>query len=345
MHTLRDTHLTVSVVGNQTKQMRILYALIIFSTLLGCKQAQKEKIQDHEKKERWFFWSVDWHPTKNQFVVGGSNDSFLKLFSAENFQELKSLPYKGTITKIKWHPTENKVAIAVQDGKSKLAILNLDNNKKIELDSITNDGARAIGWNNIGHILAVGDNEGFLTFFDENGEFLRKIDTDQKGLMSLDWHPQKNTIVTVGDKISFYNYETDSLKHFEDRKEEILMLSVAWNPNGDFFATGDYGDFINHYSPLLQYWTYDGERIKAIEKSKAEFRNLKWSSDGELLATASEKIRIWNKDGDLITKKSTKNLLWGIDWNKNNSRLVTTDDQGKIIFWTKDLKVIKELEY
>ena len=319
--------------------MRTLFIFILISSFLGCKKAQKEENQSQEKKERWFFWSVDWHPTKSQLAVGGSNDSFLKLFSTEKFQELKSLPYKGTITKTKWHPTENKLAIAVQDGKSKIVILNLDNNQKTELDSITNDGARAIGWNKAGHLLAVGDNEGFLTFFDENGKFLKRIDTKQKGLMSLDWHPEENIIVTVGDKISLYNYETDSLKHIEDRKEEMLMLCVAWNPDGDFFVTGDYGDFINHYPPLLQYWTYNGERIKAVEKSKAELRNLKWSHDGELLATASEKIRIWNKNGDLVTEKSSENLLWGIDWNKNDSRLVATDDQGNIIFWDKNLKL------
>lgn len=325
--------------------MRVIIALIFSISFLGCNQSSKEEIKNQERKERWFFWAVDWHPTKKQLVVGGSNDSFLKLFSTENFQEIKSLPFMGTITKTQWHPTENKVAIAVQDGKSKLAILNFGDDIKIELDSITSDGARAIGWNKTGHLLAVGDNEGFLTFFDQQGEFLRKIDTEQKGLMSLDWHPEENIIVTVGEKISLYDYETDSLKHFEDRKEEILMLSVAWNPNGEFFATGDYGDYINHYLPLLQYWTYDGERIIAIEKSKAEYRSLKWSSDGELLATASEKIRLWTKDGELVNEKSAENLLWGLDWNKDNNRLVTTDDKGKIIFWTKDLKIVKELAY
>jgi WD40 repeat protein len=288
---------------------------------------------------------VDWHPTKDQIVVGGSNDSFLKVLSTESFQELTSLPYLGTITKAKWHPTDNRVAIAVQDGKSKPAILHLDNNKIIELDSITNDGARAIAWNATGDLLADGDNEGFLTFFDATGAFLRKIDTGQKGLMGLDWHPKENTVVVVGESISLYDFATDSLQHFEDRKEEVLMLSVAWNPNGAIFATGDYGDFIQHYPPSLQYWTYDGEKIKTIDESKAEIRNLKWSGDGALLATASEKLRLWNKEGELVNEKSSENLLWGIDWNTDGSRLVTTDEQGNIQFWNQDLQPMKQLKY
>ena len=319
----------------------------MLSTFLGCKQVQKEESQNQEEKARWYFWSVDWHPSKSQFIVGGSNDSFLKLFSDENFEELKSLPYKGTITKTKWHPTENKVAIAVQDGKSKLAILNFDNDKKIKLDSITNDGARAIGWNHSGELLAVGDYEGYLTIFNKEGKFLKRVNTNEKGIIGLDWHPTENLIVAVGEKITFYNYELDSLNQINDRSEEIevLMLCVAWHPNGKFFVTGDYGDFQYQYPPLLQYWTYEGQRIKTIEESKAEFRNMAWSSDGNLLATASEKVRLWNKDGDLLAEEATKNLLWGIDWNQDASILVATDDKGKIIIWDRNLNRVHELKY
>ncbi|MDF1697668.1 MAG: WD40 repeat domain-containing protein [Saprospiraceae bacterium] len=130
-----------------------------------------------------------------------------------------------------------------------------------------------------------------------------------------------------------------------DEEIEVLMLCVAWHPDGTFFVTGDYGDFVEHYPPLLQYWTRDGDRIKSIEESKAEYRNMAWSSDGDVLATASEKVRLWNRKGDLIAAETTKNLLWGIDWNENASKLVTTDDNGKIIFWDRNLNRLSEQQY
>ena len=329
------------------KTMRTLFIIILMSAIWGCKPPQKEESQNSEENKRWFFWAVDWHPNKDQFVVGGSNDTFLRLFSSNNFKLLKNYPYLGTITKTKWHPTKHKLAISVQDGKSKSTILNLDHDEFVELDSITNDGARAIGWNHSGDLLAVGDYEGYLTIFDENGIFLKRINTGQKSIIGLDWHPDENLIVAVGEKITWYNYESDSLKQINDRSEkiEVLMLCVAWHPSGKFFVTGDYGDFKYHYPPLLQYWTYDGQRIKSIEESKAEFRNIKWSGDGELLATASEKIRLWNKDGDLVAEETTENLLWGIDWNEDASKLVATDEKRKIIFWDRNLNMLTELQY
>lgn len=324
--------------------MRVFFVVILLISFCGCKQVPKEEGQNIGKKEQWF-WAVDWHPHKDWLVLGGSNDIGIKLLSAKDLQPLKKYLYKGTITKTKWHPTKNKLALSVQDGKSKPAILNVDNDEIIVLDSITMDGARAIGWNHSGDVLAVGDYVGHLTLFDETGNFLKKINTGEKSIIGLDWHPDENLIVAVGEKITLYDYESDTLKHIEDRIEEVLMLCVAWHPDGTFFVTGDYGDFEYHYPPLLQYWTYEGQRIKSIEESKAEFRNINWSSDGDVLATASEKVRLWNRDGEMVAEESTKNLLWGIDWNEDASKVVATDEKGKILLWNKNLKKLNELQY
>ena len=327
--------------------MRIFFIALCIGVAWGCGLVPQEEVEHTGEEKRWFFWSVDWHPHKDQIVVGGSNDTFLRLFSSRDFQPIKDYPYQGTITKSKWHPTQHKLAISVQDGKSTSAILNLDDDQLTPLDSVSPEGARAIGWNTSGDLLAVGDYQGFLTLFDDEGNYLQRVNTHQKSLIGLDWHPEKNLIVAVGEDISLYDVESDSLWHIEDRTEEIetLMLCVAWHPSGTFFVTGDYGDFEYGYPPLLQYWTAEGRRIRAIEGSKAELRNLQWSRDGELLATASEKIRLWDKGGKLLAEDSAQDLLWGIGWNGDATRLVATDVNKKIIFWDRDLNRIKELNH
>ena len=323
--------------------MRLFFTLILISIVFGCK-TKKGEYRKIENTDARFFWAVDWHPFKDQFIVGGMQDT-LRLFSSIDFKLLQNYPYKGTVTKTKWHPIKNKLAISVQDGKSYSSILDLENNQSLNLDSVSMEGARAIGWNHSGELLAVGDYKGNLTIYNEEGIFLKKIKTNQKSIIGLDWHPIKNSIVAIGEKITLYDYELDKLKHIEDRNKDVLMLCVVWHPDGKIFVTGDYGDFEYHYPPLLQYWTDDGEKVKSIEESKAEYRNIQWSSDGELLATASEKIRLWNKDGELVADAPSKNLLWGLDWNADNSKLVATDENGKIIFWDRQLNRFKELEF
>ncbi len=325
--------------------MRTYLFILLVGAIWSCKQSQKEGVQKIVENKKWYYWSVDWHPRKDQLVAGGSNDSFLSLFSTDHYRVSKNYPYQGTITKTKWHPRKNKLAISVQDGKSKSTIFDIDLDNVVELDSITNDGARAIGWNLSGDLLAVGDYDGYITIFDEEGNVLRRVNTDQKGIIGLDWHPNENLVVAVGEKIAFYDFEEDHLKQMEDRNEDVLMLCVDWHPSGKFFVTGDYGDHIVPHPPLLQYWTYDGLKIRSIEGSKAEIRSIQWSSDGEMLATASEKLRLWNGDGDLLKEAASENLLWGLDWNEDASKLVTTDDGGKITIWDTDLKNLQELQY
>ena len=330
--------------------MRTFIIIILMSAIYGCNPTQKEQSHqlwdDSVQNIRWYYWSVDWHPSKDLFVVGGAEDT-LRLFSANNFELIKSYPYKGTITKTKWHPAKHKLAISVQDGKSKCTILDLDHDRFIELDTITNDGARAIGWNHDGSLLAVGDYEGFLTILDEMGNVLKRVDTGQKGIIGLDWHPKENLVVAVGEDVLLYHYDLDSLRQIRDREEdiEVLMLCIAWHPDGAFFVTGDYGDFQYNYPPLLQYWTYDGQKIKSIAESKSEYRNIQLCSNVNVLPTASEKIRLWNKDGDLLAEKMTSNLLWGIDWNEDCNTIVVTDENRKIIFWDENLNKLKELQY
>ncbi|MDX1479677.1 MAG: hypothetical protein R3301_18320 [Saprospiraceae bacterium] len=321
---------------------QILLCLIVLSTV-GCIKSQNTSNQPREIKD-WWLWTASWHPHAPIIVVGGTQDT-LRLFSTKESRLLTNLPVKGTITKTKWHPVQNILAFAMQGGKSKTSILHLDTGKRVQLDSINDFGARAIDWHKSGEFLAVGDYDGNIGIFHQEGQLLKKIVTGQKGIMGLDWHPSKDIIVAVGEKITLYDLSSDSIRHIQHRDKEVLMLCVEWHPSGEQFVTGDYGDFKYDYPPLLQFWSADGENIRTVEKSKAEYRNLKWSQDGTLLATASDKLRLWDQNGDLVSEQPVPHLLWGIDWNSDDSKLVTTDEKGLIHIWDRNLKKIGELKY
>lgn len=333
---------TTEKMSKATTSGRLLYLLSIMLTL-GCSQKLKTASAPVDRED-WWLWTASWHPNQNQFVVGGTQDT-LRLFSTTNHRLLKNYPIEGTITATQWHPSHNKLAIAMQGGQSKTSIWDLASNERIELDSINDFGARAIGWNSKGTLLAVGDYDGFLVIFDEAGKMIKKVSTDQKSIIGLDWHPSKDVILAVGDRITIYDLNTGFLHQVEDRKEEVLMLCAEWHPSGELFVTGDYGDFDYHYPPLLQFWTPEGTKITSIERSQAEYRSLKWSEDGALLATASESIRLWDKSGHLVSEKPCPHLLWGIDWNRAGTKLVTTDEKGSIVLWDKDLNILRSITY
>jgi WD40 repeat protein len=293
---------------------------------------------------REILWTTYWSPNGKCIAVGGNVDT-LKIYSEGNLKLYKSFPIKKTITRIKWHPTANIVAVATQNSEDKTTLINLDNNEKIELGGVSSEGARGIDWNYTGDYLAVADNEGQVLIYNIKGELLRKIlnqTNSTKSITAVDWHPRKNILVTVTDKIRFFDIEGNLLKSIKHRPEEVMLLSIAWHRSGDFFVTGDYGD--EKDKSLLQYWNEQGELLKSIDISKGEYRNLTWNPKGNRLASASDALRIWDTKGNLISEGSSKDYLWGVSWNKKGNRIITSSIEQRIILWNNKAERIFTVE-
>ena len=160
----------------------------------------------------------------------------------------------------------------------------------------------------------------------------------------MDWHPSKNIIVTGSDEIILFDTAGTQLKLINHRKEQTGVLSVKWHPSGEFFVSGDYGHEKEGKPTYLQFWKADGTLIKTITGHHSEIRNVSWDKSGNLLATASDVLRIYNKHGELVsTGTPTGYNLWGIDWNKNNDLIITSAFEGNIDLWTNNGKLVRKL--
>ncbi len=314
----------------------------IFTILILLILVQFKPIFAQSDSTKQILWTTDWSPNGKFIAIGGNVDT-LKIFSAKSLCAVKSFPIKNTITRVKWHPTKNILAVATQLSEDKSAIYNLENNEKIELTGISPDGARGIDWNYNGEYLAVADNDGQVLIYKFSGELVRKFTNENtKGITALDWHPTKNILITVGDKIRIFDIEGNLLKSIKHRPENVMLLSVAWHNSGDFFVTGDYGDEVD--KSLLQYWDEQGNLIKSVDVSLGEYRNLTWNRNGNRLATASDALRIWDKDGNLIAQGNSIDYLWGVSWNKKGNKIITSSLEQRIILWNNNALKIREIE-
>ena len=313
-----------------TSSIKIL-TLIFFLAIVFC---DKSFSQNSETKE--ILWTTDWSPN-GEFIAIGGNIGTLNIYSSIDFKLYESILIANTITRVKWHPSKNMIAITTQISNEKSFILNLETNQKIELNGISPDGARGVDWNNSGEYLAIADNDGQILIYNINGELLRKFNNENtKGITAIDWHPLKNVLTTVGDKIRLFDFEGNLIKSIKHRPEEVLILSITWHKSGEFFVTGDYGDEQN--KSLLQYWSEKGELIKSIDISKGEYRNLSWNPKGNRLATASDALRIWDTKGNLISEGKSKDYLWGVSWNEQGNKIITSSMEQRIILWNKKAK-------
>ena len=317
------------------KKLAILHFLVIVlsTQIFGQNTLTKE-----------ILWTTDWSPNGKYIAIGGNVDS-LKIYNKGNLKIQKSIPVKNTITRIKWHPSNNIIAVTTQMSNEKSFIFNFETNEKIELSGISPDGARGIDWNYTGEYLAVADNDGQILLYDINGKLLRKFANEvnlTKAITALDWHSKKNILTTVTDKIRFFDIEGNLLKSIRHRQENVMLLSISWHKTGDFFVTGDYGD--EKDKSLLQYWSETGELLKTIDISKGEYRNLAWNAKGDRLASASDALRIWDIKGNLISEGNSKDYLWGVSWNEKGNRIITSSMEQRIILWNKKAERIMTFE-
>lgn len=321
-----------------TRQIKIL-TILNFLIVIFFNQSFAQNTLTKE-----ILWTTDWSPNGKYIAIGG-NVSTLKIYSESNLKPYISLPIKNTITRVKWHPTKNIIAVSTQNSEDKTSIINLDNNEKIELNGISPEGGRGIDWNYTGEYLAVSDNDGQILIYNIKGELIRKFvnqSNSTKSITAIDWHPKKNVLITVTDKIRLYDIEGNLLKSIKHRPEDVMLLSVAWHKSGDFFVTGDYGD--EKDKSLLQYWNEQGELLKTVDISKGEYRNLAWNPKGNKLASASDALRIWDTAGTLISVGNSKDYLWGVSWNEKGNRIITSSLEQRIILWNKKAKKIITIE-
>ena len=125
----------------------IILTIINFLINAFCNQTFS---QNTRKKE--ILWTTDWSPNGKFIAVGGNIDT-LKVYNKRNFKLYKSFDIKNTITRVKWHPTKNILAVTTQMSGDKSRIINLETNQKIVLDEISTEGARGVDWNNTGEFL------------------------------------------------------------------------------------------------------------------------------------------------------------------------------------------------
>ncbi|MFA0961165.1 WD40 repeat domain-containing protein [Roseivirga sp. BDSF3-8] len=312
----------------------LLSTIYFLLCLPACQQAFRNNNYDTIQ------WAAAWSPDGGRIATGGNNRGLLILGAPELVKQ-NHFAFTQTITSTAFHPTDPLLAVAIQLSGSRSHLINLETGEQTPLDSLSPFGARAVGWNPDGTLLALGDNEGNLVIYDRQSHFISKVKIDPKALTGLSWHPTKPLLAMTGSRISLYNIESEELITVQPRQHEVLMLCVDWHPSGNFFVTGDYGDKENDLPPLLQFRDEQGNKIREVQKGKGEFRSVKWSPDGNTLATTSDKIRLWTSEGEILKEKGLGAPLWGLSWNPAGDKLVTSSGKGQVVILDKTLQVEK----
>lgn len=301
-------------------------------------------------------WTAEWNKDGSRFAVAGVNT--LWVFDTETLKRNSLLPDTPNadsgntdatymaVTSVAWHPSRNLLAVSSQ-GKNISGVYGIESGERVALTERKDEFGRGVNWHPDGDILAITSDD-HLKILKGDGTLLHDIPRykEAKGLTGVSWRPSGDRIVTVGGRITLHDAQGTPIRQMVHRPEAQdtlqLLLCAEWHPSGEFFAVGDYGTEV--HDPVLQFWSADGELLKSITiKGGAEIRNISWNSDGSLLASASDKLRIWTKDGELKHEGDSPDLLWGVAWHPDGDRILTSSMKGRVTLWSPTAKVIRKI--
>jgi WD40 repeat protein len=293
--------------------------------------------------DRGLYWAAAWS-SDGQYLAVASDRSHLDIFHYPDMKLVKKIVRNGTtFTSLAWHPTTNQLAVLGYShdraaGDKLAQIYDLDQDESLFLDHP--GGGRGVCWSPDGTRLAV-NGDGLIRIFGVDGQLLQTIPHDAgRSLFSVDWHPTKDWIAVTEEDVRVFEVNTGKqLRRIETNPPGMGVMAVRWHPSGTWLATADYA---NDGPSMLKFWKDDGTLIKALKGSKAEYRGLAWSPDGEVIATASDSLRLWSKDGVLLaTANKTAHPYWGVDWNKAGTMILTAGGNENVYVWTVDGTTVK----
>ena len=313
--------------------------LLICLPLGACGQGDNQIPQATVTAAPKFIWTLDWSPDDKYIAIAG-DDSIVRLYDGNNYSLRKTFKMPGATKCIMWHPQQKLLAVGTMNG---VEVLNTETGNTV---SITSAGARSLTWNKDGSLLATAHGE-FVHIWTADGKLVKSLKKEHiNTLMGITWDATKNLIVTGSDEIRIWDASTGTqLKVIRHRPEQLGVLTVQWHPSGQLFASGDYGHHREGKGSILQLWNADGTLIKTIPGSLGEYRNVRWSKDGNMLASASDALRIWTKKGELIAEgpSSEDEIVWGLGWNSTGTRIATATFNGTVQVWDNKAKLIKTI--
>lgn len=317
---------------------RIIFFIVFAVSIVGLYCKLKPKDVTAKPNLGSILWCSSWSHD-DQYIAVGGDDGRLIVYETENYQPYKTYSWdSATITNVQWHPEQNVLAMTGYSYKSILEdsidrIINIENENITKLDRY---GSRGLDWNSNGTSLALADLEGDVHIYSSEGIHVRSFPSgNPRSLTGVSWHPSDTLLAVIGDDIRLMSARGRLIQQINHSSISKLLLSVDWHPSGSYFATADYGH--DDLPTYVKFWTMDGYLLKTIPGSLSEIRNIQWNKAGDYLAAASEALRLIDTLGLIQqTFPYGENLLWGLDWNRDQTKLVVSGFNDLIQVVDKD---------
>ncbi|MDY6899046.1 MAG: TIR domain-containing protein, partial [Cyanobacteriota bacterium] len=167
----------------------------------------------------------------------------------------------------------------------------------------------------------------------ETGECIQTLRGHERRVWGIALSPDGKTLASGSSDqtIRLWNTQTGEPKEIIPIQAEIC-LTMAWSQDGKILASAGVRD---DWSIMI--WNVENRTKKIVEGHRGYIYGLKWSPDGQQLASASHDntIRLWDKDTGKITNILNGHFsdVYSVCWSPDGEMLASGSSDNTIRIW------------
>jgi WD40 repeat protein len=273
----------------------------------------------------------------NQFIVTGSSDNTLKIWSREG-ELLKDLvrQQEAELQSIDLDQNNQRLAAGYADGT--VEILTFENELTSSFISHTQP-LRYLQFHPKNQMIVTAHVDGKIKLWQDDGSLIREFFSNEKSVNCAIFSPDGKLIVTAHNDhlIRIWNLEGELLKVLTGHTAEVTAIS--YSKDGNFLVTGGNDD-------TVRLWSIDGKFNQIIGYHNSTVYGVDFSPDGNTIVSASfdKTIKIWNRKGrNLATLQNNQKSLGKVAFSPDGKQIVSGDWEGIARLWQLDNHILKRL--
>ena len=218
-----------------------------------------------------------------------------------------------------WSPDDRALAVGTSDG------IRLHDSADLSIMTSLGDQTfiTALDWSSQENKIVSGNFDGIIEIWNVNtGQLVQNFQGHSRRITSVKWSPNSEYIASGSwdNTVKIWDAQTGDLLHtFQIGISLTRPYSVSWNPTSNRIAVQGQGE--------ISIWDgVSGERLLHWVYNR-EIPSLKWSPDGEVIATGNSEgeVKLWNAtNGELIaTLEIGRGVVHALAWSPESNLLAS----------------------